>query len=68
MQPNLWKMLAKLAAEGRHVEREAVAWQLADCIMRGPQGFNPGQQPRRIDTSCACEETRVWTCGLNARM
>lgn len=37
--------LAKLAAEGRHVEREAVAWQLADYIMRGPVGFNP---PRRI--------------------
>ena len=33
--------LAKLAAEGRHAEREAVAWQLADYIMRGPQGFNP---------------------------
>ena len=33
--------LAKLAAEGRHVEREAVAWQLADYIMRGPVGFNP---------------------------
>ncbi len=36
--------MAKLAAEGRHVEREAVAWQLADYIMRGPQGFNPGRQ------------------------
>ena len=33
--------LAKLAAEGRHSEREAVAWQLADYIMRGPVGFNP---------------------------
>jgi len=33
--------LAKLAAEGRHAEREAVAWQLAEYIMRGPQGFNP---------------------------
>jgi hypothetical protein len=33
--------LAKLAAEGRHAEREAVAWQLADYIMRGPVGFNP---------------------------
>ena len=30
--------LAKLAAEGRHVERDAVAWQLAIYIMRGPQG------------------------------
>ena len=37
--------LAKLAAEGRHVEREAVAWQLADYIMRGPQGFNPHRRP-----------------------
>ena len=37
--------LAKLAAEGRHVEREAVAWQLADYIMRGPQGFNPQRRP-----------------------
>ena len=33
--------LTKLAAEDRHVEREAVAWQLADYIMRGPVGFNP---------------------------
>jgi len=33
--------LAKLAAEGRRVECEAVAWQLADYIMRGPVGFNP---------------------------
>ena len=33
--------LAKLAPEGRPVEREAVAWQLADYIMRGPVGFNP---------------------------
>jgi len=42
--------LAKLAAEGRHVEREAVAWQLADYIMRGPQGFNPQRRPveRRV--------------------
>ena len=29
--------LTKLAAEGRHAEREAVAWQLADYIMRGPR-------------------------------
>ena len=42
--------LAKLAAEGRHAEREAVAWQLADYIMRGPVGFNPQRRPveRRI--------------------
>ena len=42
--------LAKLAAEGRHVEREAVAWQLADYIMRGPVGFNPhaGVAERRV--------------------
>ena len=42
--------LAKLAAEGRHAEREAVAWQLADYIMRGPQGFNPQRRPveRRV--------------------
>ena len=33
--------LAKLAAEGRHAEREAVAWQSADFMMRGPVGFNP---------------------------
>ena len=33
--------LAKLAAEGRHAEREAVAWQLADYIMRGPSGSIP---------------------------
>jgi len=37
--------LAKLAAERRHVEREIVAWQLADYIMRGPQGFNPHRRP-----------------------
>ena len=42
--------LTKLAAEGRHAEREAVAWQLADYIMRGPQGFNPHRRPaeRRV--------------------
>ena len=46
--------LAKLAAEGRHVEREAVAWQLADYIMRGPQGFNPGRRvaERRVRRLC----------------
>ena len=33
--------LTKFAAEGQHVEREAVAWQLADYIMRGPVGFCP---------------------------
>ena len=37
--------LAKLAAEGRHVEREAVAWQLADYIMRELVGFNPHRRP-----------------------
>ena len=37
--------LAKLAAEGRHVARATVAWQLADYITRGPVGFNP---PRRL--------------------
>ena len=31
--------LAKLTAEFRHAGREAVAWQLADYIMRGPMGF-----------------------------
>ena len=35
--------LAKLAAEERHAERKAVAWQLADYIMRGPCGFTPGR-------------------------
>ena len=33
--------IGKLAAEGRHIEREAVAWQLADYMMRGPVCFNP---------------------------
>ena len=33
--------LAKLAAEGRHVEREAVAWQLADYIMRSRLAASP---------------------------
>jgi len=33
--------LAKLAAEGRHVEREAVAWQLADYIMRSRFDLTP---------------------------
>ena len=36
--------LAKLAAEGRHVEREAAAWQLAELQMRGSAGFNPGRR------------------------
>jgi len=39
--------LAKLAAEGRHAEREIVAWQLAEYIMRGPIGFNPHR--RRLE-------------------
>jgi hypothetical protein len=33
--------IAQLAAEGRHQEREAACWQLAELIMRGPVGFNP---------------------------
>ena len=37
--------LAKLAVEGRNAECEAVAWQLADYIMRGPVGFNPQRRP-----------------------
>ena len=36
--------VAQLAAEGREEEREAAAWLLADVIMRGPQGFNPGRR------------------------
>ena len=35
----------KLAAEGRDLEREADAWQLADFIMQGPVGFNPHRRP-----------------------
>ena len=36
--------IARLAAEGREAEREATAWLLADLIMRGPAGFNPGRR------------------------
>ena len=36
--------IAQLAAEGCKAEREAVAWQLAELIMRGPVGFNPGRR------------------------
>jgi hypothetical protein len=36
--------IAQLAAEGREREREAIAWQLAELQMRGPQGFNPGRR------------------------
>jgi hypothetical protein len=43
-EPALRDRIAQLAAEGRHVEREATAWQLAELIMRGPQGFNPGRR------------------------
>ena len=37
--------IAQLAAEGRHAEREAVAWQLTELTMRGPHGFNPNRRP-----------------------
>jgi hypothetical protein len=33
------KRIAQLATEGRKAEREAAAWQLAELIMSGPQGF-----------------------------
>jgi hypothetical protein len=36
--------VAQLAAEGREQEREAAAWLLAEVIMSGPQGFNPGRR------------------------
>lgn len=36
--------IAQLAAEGRHTERDAAAWLLAEVIMRGPVGFNPGRR------------------------
>jgi hypothetical protein len=39
--PALHARIAQLAAEGRHQEREAACWQLAELIMRGPVGFNP---------------------------
>lgn len=36
--------IAHLAAEGREAQREAAAWLLAEVMMRGPQGFNPGRR------------------------
>jgi len=51
--------LAKLAAEGRHAEREAVAWQLADYIMRGPVGFNPHRRRSSSERpGCAIRSSR----------
>lgn len=43
--PALRARIAQLAAEGRDAEREAASCELADLIMRGPQGFNPGRHP-----------------------
>ena len=45
--PALRKRIAQLAAEGRHAEREAAYSQLADLILRGPQGFNPHRRPQQ---------------------
>ena len=43
--PTLRARIAQLAAEGRHAERDAVAWELADRIARlGHPGFNPGRR------------------------
>jgi hypothetical protein len=43
--PRLRKRIAQLAAEGRHVERDVAAWDLADRIARlGYAGFNPGRR------------------------
>jgi hypothetical protein len=42
--PALRAHIAQLAAEGRHVEREAATWQPAELTMRGPQAFNPGRR------------------------
>jgi len=43
----LRKRIAQLSAEGGKAEREAAAWQLAELIMRGPVGFNPGRRPTK---------------------
>ena len=43
----LRERIAQLAAEGGHTEREAACSQLAELIMRGPQGFNPHRRPQR---------------------
>jgi hypothetical protein len=52
--PTLRARIAQLAAEGRHTEREAAAWLLAEVIMRGPVGFNPGRRaPRAARTAAA---------------
>jgi len=39
--------ITQLAAEGRHKEREAATWQLAELTMHGPVGFNPHRRPQR---------------------
>ena len=52
--PAVRKRIAQLAAEGRHAEREAAAWELADRIARlGHSGFNPGRRaPQRVPRLC----------------
>jgi hypothetical protein len=45
--PALRARIGQLAVEGRHAEREAACSQLAELIMRGPQGFNPHRRPQR---------------------
>ena len=39
--PALRARIAQLAAEGRHAERDAATWKLAELTMEGPVGFNP---------------------------
>jgi len=51
--------LAKLAAEGRHAECEAVAWQWADHIMRGPVGLiHIGDSLSSARRGCAIQSSR----------
>jgi len=38
--PSLRKRIVQVAAEGRHAEREAATWQLAEMTTEGPVGFN----------------------------
>ena len=46
--------LAKLAAEGRQAEREAVAWQLADYIMGGGRSASIRTDGRPSGAHGAC--------------
>ena len=54
--------IARLAAEGREAEREATAWLLADLVMRGPKGRDPGRRMVASSSNLRCGCTSSCGC------